>query len=288
MALSFTKCFSGFAVIALLVLVTELHAQNSTWNTSAVTKKTEGAKHKVKDYKKHLENWGTDTSYNRAFLIGGKLNSDGWSGCMDFIKRKNYKINKFWQISFSEIKHEKQTKQQGTNSTYPQLGNATPYVFGKINNLYTFQVGFGKEKLLLQAVLDGNLSVSYRYSGGLSLAMLKPYYLKLIYIDNGGASAHLEQYTYNQSDSAYFLNPNSILGASKWTTGLGNIDYVPGVYFETSIAIIPGKNKYFIQVVTLGINGACYAKQLPVLIDQVALPWQVSLFASFAIGERWK
>ena len=56
---------------------------------------------------------------------------------------------------------------------YPQFGNALPFVYGKINNLYTLQVGFGNEKLLLPAVVDGNLSVSFRYSLGIGLAMLK-------------------------------------------------------------------------------------------------------------------
>ena len=266
-----------------------LKAQNSVWGgTNAAKNKTTSTKHKLKDFKEHIQNWGLDTNYNHAFLLGGKLNSDGWSGSMYFVKRRSYKLNNFWQINFSEIKHDKQTKQTGSNTAFPQLGNATPYVFGKINNLYTLQIGFGKEKLLLPAVLESNLSVSYRYSGGLSLAMLKPYYLKLIYEDYGGTSAHMEEHKYSQIDSVHFLNANAILGASKWSKGLDEIDYVPGAYLETAIAITPGKNKSFVQVITLGINGALYAKSLPIMADQEAYPWQVSLFAGLVIGKRWK
>jgi hypothetical protein len=270
-------------------------AQNSVWDDGNSAKKTARdkvtkAKHKAKDFKEHLQRWGIDTNYNHAFLIGGKLNSDGWSGTMNFIKRRNYKLNDYLQVSLSEIKHEKQTKQQGMNSTYPQLGNTTPYVFGKINNLYTLQIGIGQETLLLPAVLDNNLSVSLRYSGGLSIGLLKPYYLKLIYHDNNGNidSVHVEQHKYTSIDSALFLNNNKILGASKWSKGLDEISYVPGAYFETALAIIPGRNKYFIQEITLGVNGAIYAKPLSIMADQVSYAWQFSLFAGLLIGERWK
>lgn len=287
---SYIRCI---VVILLLLQAAKGNAQNSVW-TSAKSAKKDAAGRAVKTtqrarkFKDHLQQWGLDTNYNHAFLIGGKLNSDGWSGSMYFVKRKSYNQSRVLQISFSEIKHEKETKQKGKTS--PGLGNATPYVFGKVNNLYTLQVGIGKEKLLLPAVLDGNLSVSMRYSVGVSLAMLKPYYLKLIYVDNNGTNdtTHSEQHRYSRADSARFLNPNTILGASTFSRSLPEIDYVPGVFFETAIAITPGKNKSFIQVITLGINAAYYTKALPIMADQKAYPWQASLFAGIGIGKRWR
>ena len=269
-----------------------IKAQNGTWGAnsmqSASAGKAKSAKTKLKDFKDHLQKWGMDTSYNHAFLVGGKLNSDGWSGSMYLIKRKKYHVSNFWEISFSEIKHEKQTKLQGTSGAFPDLGMPTPYVFGKINNLYTFQIGYGKENLILPAVMEGNISVSFRYSGGFSVAMLKPYYLKLINVDYNNNTATLEQQKYNHADSTLFLNSGDILGSSAWGKGLGEITYVPGLYAQTAFAIIPGKNKAFIQVVTLGVNAALYTHNLPLMADQKAYPWQVSLFAGLGIGKRWR
>jgi hypothetical protein len=284
----------GFISVWVVLIPCMSSAQTSTWSSGSAkagaAQKAASAKHKLKDFKKHLQEWGMDTSFNHTFLIGGKLNSDGWSGSMYLMKRKNYHVTNFWELSFSEIKHEKQIKQQGTNSAFPELGNTTPYVFGKINNLYTLQVGYGKEMLLLPAVMEGNISVSFRYSGGFSLAMLKPYYLKLIYTDysTNPATAHLEQQKYSSSDSDLFLNTGTILGAASWSKGLGEITYVPGTYFQAAFAITPGKNKSFVQVVTLGINAALYAETLPIMADQKAYPWEVALFAGLGIGKRWK
>jgi len=293
MRLSLSKYLFSLFLCLLLLPSFNAHSQdNTTWGSTKSLKKSAAdkaskAKHKAKDLKDHLKKWGLDSNYNHALLIGGKLNTDGWSGNIYYAKKKNYKTSNFWQLSFSEIKHEKQTKQQGSNTEYPYLGNPTSFVFGKINNLYTLQIGFGKEKLLLPAVLEGNLSVSFRYSGGFSLAMLKPYYLKLIYL-NGNDSAQIQDEKYSTANSSKFLNSNFILGASKWSKGLNQIYYMPGAYFESAIAIIPGKNKTFIQVITLGINAAVYAKSLPIMADQNSYPWQVSLFAGIGIGKRWK
>ena len=294
MALRFRNYLFSLFCTLLFFVPGQVNAQTSTWNSGAVqgaaTSKATSAKKKLKDFKDHLQKWGLDTNYTHAFLLGGKLNSDGWSGSMYFVKRKSHDISNFWEISFSEIKHEKQVKQQGSNDDFPLLGNGTPYVFGKLNNLYTLQIGFGKEKLLLPAVMEGNISISFRYSGGFSLAMLKPYYLKLIYIDYTAnpETAHMEQHTYSHADSTEFLDANTILGAASWSKGLNEINYVPGAYFQTAFAITPGKNKSFIQVVTIGINAAAYAKALPIMIDQKAYPYDVSLFAGLGIGKRWK
>ncbi|GAB3910499.1 hypothetical protein [Mucilaginibacter boryungensis] len=253
-------------------------------------KSTAGFKNKLKNYKQHLQEWGLDPNFNKELLLGGKVNTDGWSSSIYYLKKKDKLTKGLWQLHFSEIKHEKQIKQQGTNKAFPQLGNAGPYIFGKINNLYTLQLGYGREKLLLPDVLEGNISVSFRYSGGFSLAMLKPYYLKLIYIDYAQPNnpATLKEEKYSTANSDHFLNNGDVLAASKWSKGLDEIQYIPGLFAEACFVITPSKSKSFIQVVTLGANIAYYSKELPIMADQKAYPYQASLFAGLGLGKRWK
>lgn len=281
-------------ISALCMLVSvRLHAQDDAWGSGKDVKQGLGekkakAKSTFKDYKDHVEQWGMDTSLPKTLLFGAKANTNGWSGCVYYLKRLSGTTSNLWQFSFSEIQHEKQIKEQGTGTTLTALGNPSPFVFGKINNLYTLQVGFGKEHLLLPAVVEGNISVSFRYNYGISLAMLKPYYLKLIYTDTGAGTPYLKEQKFNGSDSAKFLNANSILGASKWSKGISEINYVPGIYLDAAICIQPGKNKLFVQVITLGANVAYYAQSLPIMADLKAYPWQASLYAGIALGKRWR
>jgi len=287
----FKKYFLSCSLLFHVAL--QSHAQSSVWDggkdaQKSVKEKKEKTKSTFKDYKEHVQQWGMDTSLPHTLLLGAKANTNGWSGCIYRLKKiKGTTTSKFWQISFSEIKHDKQIKEQGTGLSTLSLGNPSPFVFGKINNLYTLQVGLGKEQLLLPAVVEGNISVSFRYNCGLSLAMLKPYYLKLVYTDNASGSPYLKEEKFDSTNSAKFLNANSILGASKWSKGLNEISYVPGIYFDAAIAIQPGKNKLFVQVITLGANVAIYDRSLPIMADQQAYPWQASLFAGLALGKRW-
>ena len=173
-------------------------------------------------------------------------------------------------------------------SIYPQLGTPSPYVFGKINNLYSLQLGVGRVQLLLPKVMDGNISVGFRYGAGFSLAMLKPYYLRLIIEEYQTVTPTilLEEHRYDGSEELFMKSGNK-LGASPWTKGLDEMKYIPGAYAEAAITIIPAKQAWFIQTITLGGNVAFYSKKLPIMATIKAPQLQGSLFVGLAIGKRW-
>jgi hypothetical protein len=252
-----------------------------------------------KKWKNHLQDWGLDTSYNHSLSLSGRLNTNGWSlGLIyqvpvgdEYDRRKGKHAGqfKFWQLNFSEVKHEKQVKQQKENTTYPEFGQSAPFVYGKINNLYLLQLGYGREQLILPGVLEGNISVSFRYSAGFSLAMLKPYYLKLLHTTvDTNLKVTIEEEKYSDQNAELFLNRDRIFGGSKWGKGVGETNYVPGAYIEGAFAIVPSKNKTFIQVVTLGGQLSAYAKSLPVMAERKADPYMGALFVGLSLGKRWR
>ena len=151
------------------------------------------------------------------------------------------------------------------------------------------QLGYGREQLLLPGILEGNISVSFRYGGGLSLALLKPYYLRLLYTDFtvSPQKAWLQEERFSEGNKDVFLNKDRVLGASKWGKGLGNMDYVPGAYIEGAFAIEPSKGKTFIQTVTIGGQLSIYSKNLIIMADQKAYPFMGAFFVGLALGKRW-
>lgn len=280
--------FSAFALFGNI----PCYAQTSVWskpkdNSKKALKKVDKGKKKVKQWRDHIKNSGLDEDYTHQISIGAKLNSNGWSGCFYYIKKTEAQKKNIYSLSFSEIKHEKQIKQEGTG-VYPQLGTPSPYVYGKINNLYTLQLGFGKETMLLPKVVDGNISVSARFTGGFSLAMLKPYYLRLIYEDNTYITPIVTLEEHNFTDATEpFLKSGNKLGASPWTKGLGEMKYVPGAFLEAAIVIEPDATAWFVQTITIGGNFSYYTRKLPTMAERRALPWQGSLFVGLGLGKRW-
>lgn len=269
------------------------HAQNGVWNkpgeqSKKASKKVDKGKKKVNQWKDHVKDWGLKDEYDHQVSLGGKLNSNGWSGSVYYLKTIDERKRNIITLSFSEIKHDKQIKLEGS-STYPQLGTPSPYVFGKINNLYTLQLAIGRETLLLPKVIDGNISVGARFMGGFSLAMLKPYYLRLIYetyYNEPTPIVTLEEHNFDDAQEA-FLKNNNKLGASPWTKGLGEMKYTPGVFVGAAIVIEPTAEAWFVQTITLGGNFAFYTRKQPLLTEVKAFPWQGSLFVGLALGKRW-
>ena len=278
-------------LVVTVVIPFPVSAQN-VWaesNAKAKNKSRKGS-NKVKQLKDHIQQWGTAADFNKGLLLGGRLNTNGWSGGIYYLIKENPGSHHIWQLHFSEIKHEKQIKQENIGVLPAKYGETTPYVFGKINNLYTLQIGYSKEQLLLPGVVEGNLSVGFRYGGGFSLALLKPYYLKVVKTDytQPEPMSELIEIKYTDSVAALFLERTRILGNSKWGKGLGETKLVPGVYVEAAFVIEPAPNKGLIQAITLGVNGSVNTKSLPIMAERKAYNWSASLFAGLALGKRWK
>jgi hypothetical protein len=284
-----------FSLPLFFIAITALHslkshAQSSVWGTSKnkLSAAPGKAKNTIRNWKDHVLNSKSDDNYKQEVALSGKLNSNGWTGGVTYFRNRPTNLKQtFWTLSFSEIKHEKQIKQQPKTSPYPELGKPGPYIFGKVNNLYALQLGFGKHLDILPAVVDNNLSVGLYYCGGLSIALIKPYYLKLISTDTTGANATVTDQKYSKAQHDWFLDKDNILGASTWKSGLDDTKIVPGLFFETAFTILPSQKKFFTQRVIIGINTAFYSKQLVIMANNSAYNWHTSVFAGLMLGKRW-
>ena len=143
---------------------------------------------------------------------------------MGYEHGKYKKINKpnFWWFTFGERKHPKEEKlvQQATGF---QVGN--PYIYGKQNNFYFLNIGFGKQLLLGGKSAKSGVAVSAVYGGGFSLGMLKPYYLE-VFNTTTGATDNIKF----DDDNDRFLDAPNIMGSSPFGKGFNEIKYVPGVF----------------------------------------------------------
>lgn len=269
-------------------------AQQSVWEggkEKMTSMKEKGSRQvgKVRQWKKHIQEWGLDSNYNHALSAGLRLNTNGWSGGMYYLRQQSAGHKVLWQVHFSGLIHEKEIKQQRSGTTYNYLAKNTPYSFGKINNAYTLQLGYGREQLLFPALLDGNLSLSLRYAAGPALALLKPYYLKLLYVAyTPDEHAYMQVERYSESNAARFLNPAYVLGSEKWSKGLGETRFIPGLFAELAIALEPGKPQSFVKTITIGGNAAFYSSKIEIMAERKAYPYQASFFVGLAFGKRWK
>jgi hypothetical protein len=271
-----------------------LNAQQSVWEGSkeqlmSVKEKGKKKVSVVKKWKEHVQQWGLDSNYNHALSLSGRLNTNGWSAGLYYLHQRSAGKKTLWSLHFSEIKHEKETKQEQTKSPFSYLGKSTHYTFGKINNAYSLQLGYGREQMIFPALLDGNMSVSIRYAAGPALALLKPIYLDLVYVEYMPEPvAHLQTEKYGDNNNTEkFLQTGSIQGAAKWSKGLGEMKYIPGLFAELYFVIEPDKPKSFVKAVTIGGNAAFYTSKIEIMVERKAYPYQASFFVGLSLGKRW-
>ena len=269
-----------------------LHAQ--VWNKGSESlkrtrKKTERQGNRAKAWKDQILQWGLDSNYNYSLAAGAKLTTSGWSGGLVYLKQKKPGNKTVWQLYISEIKHEKEIKQQRNGDDYRELGKFRPFILGKIHYCYTLQLGYGKEQLLFPALLDGNMSVSFRYIIGPSLALMKPVYLNLIYTDYiPEAVSHIQSEQYENLNGEQFLNPGKILGADKWSKGLSEMKFIPGAFAEAAFILEPGRPKAFVKTILIGGQFAFYTQKITIMANRKAYPYQMCFFVGINIGKRWK
>ncbi len=278
----------------LLAAAFTTKAQSSLWDGGKekmmqTKEKGKSQAGKLKQWKNHVQQWGLDSNYNYALSISARLNTNGWSGDLNYIHQKVPGIKVLWSLHFSEIKHEKETKQQQSKGFHSELGRNTPFSFGKINNAYTLQLGYGREQMLLPALLDGNMSISLRYSAGPSLAMLKPVYLNLVYTEYVPEErSWVSSERYSTANREKFLLQHTILGGDKWSKGLGELKFIPGLFADLAFVIEPDKPKSFVKAITIGGNLAYYTSPIEIMAERKAYRHQASFFVGLGLGKRWK
>ncbi len=213
--------------------------------------------------------------------FGFRINTDGWSIFTDLgsvkakdVKHKDMFYNvRLWQIEFTEKKNPKEYKSNG------QDGSSNAYIYGKINNLYALKLGRGYMRMLAGKPDPGSVSIHWLYAGGVSLGMLKPYYLK-VYSDPNAIK-------YDENTKQDFLNQGLIEGSAGFGKGINEIKFVPGVHLKTALHFDFSANRKSVIGVETGVNFEYYGEDIQILANQPATPYFADAYIALQLGKRW-
>jgi hypothetical protein len=230
----------------------------------------------------------------RTELSGGiRLNTNGWSLFMDkgWVREGGERESdlfyslKIVQIEFSEVKHPKEMKQTNEIKTLYANDKPRPYIFGKAHNFYTLKLGYGFRRMIAGKPEPGTVSVHWMGVGGLSVGMLKPYYVDA-YVPVGYGGVTREKIKY---DDLYpsFLNERLVIGSSGFAKGLNELKIVPGLQAKTGLHFDFAGNKRTVLAAEVGLAAEFYVKAIEIMATQKAYPYHFNAFVSFQFGKRW-
>ncbi|XZF15640.1 hypothetical protein ACTHGU_05850 [Chitinophagaceae bacterium MMS25-I14] len=220
--------------------------------------------------------------------LGVKINTNGWGAYIDkgWVKSQETKQRdmfyniKYVQLEFNEVKDPREVKT--TNDFLPDQ-SGKPYIFGKINNFYQFNLSYGFRKMIAGKPEPRTVSVHWVYMGGLSIGLLKPYYVNA-YLPQDNAP---EAIKYSESTRETFLNDEAIVGAAGFSKGLGEIKFVPGLHLKTGLHFDFATSKKTVLAIETGAAADIYTQNIEIMANQKAHPYVFNLYAGFQFGKRW-
>ena len=205
--------------------------------------------------------------FQKQGAFGIKLNTDGYGMFYEHGKYKTLTKTNLWWLELGEHKHDKEVKVAKGDNNFGFI-TSNPFIFGKVNNFYNFKVGFGQQRLIGGKGNKNGVATSLIYGGGLSLALLKPYFLE---VEDGNGKVIDIKY---EDNDTLFLDPGAIRGASGFGKGFKDMSYVPGAHARVSLRFDYGRYNEVLSAIEVGLNAEFYSKK----IEQMAFNKQKQFF----------
>lgn len=210
--------------------------------------------------------------YKKHTVFGGKLVNDGYGIFMEIGRAKTVKKGMLYQFELSERKHSKEEKQSNL------FAYSTPYIFGKQNFFYQAKLGAQQQILFGNKSNKNGVSVTGNYGGGLSVGLLRPYFVQL--------SSSGQYVKYDSPDSAKFLDPVSISAGPGFSRGWSDIKVKPGVYAKAALRFDYGSYNELVSAIEVGISAEYYTSKIPIMVRTAPKQFFFNGYVAILFGRR--
>lgn len=204
-----------------------------------------------------------DIIYDRQQLGGFNLNLNGFGIFYNYLKYKDAKHLRLYNIDINFVKHEKETR---TPSIYqdPQVKS---YIYGKQNNFYTMRLGMGQKVVLTEKLRKGGVQLGYLWQSGAVLGFTKPIYLQVVYVRQTPESEdYFIQVEKFDADRHFAEN---IYGRASGLRGLGEMKFYPGIYFKSALYFEFSNYKDGLKGIETGVSADAFLQTIPIMSPKV-------------------
>lgn len=192
-------------------------------------------------------------AYTKQSIFGLQLRTNGYGLLFELGRSKSPRFTNLYLLELTEIKHPKEERQQTSNGIF-----SNSFVYGKINNFYQAKLGFGQQYILGQKGNKNGIAVMGIYQGGLSLGLLRPYYI------NVSDDSKDRDIKYDSPDSLIFLT-GAINGSSGISKGWNEIKIKPGAFAKAALRFDFGRYNESVQAVEIGVSLDAYSQKIEIM-----------------------
>ncbi len=202
--------------------------------------------------------------YNKQGIFGIRFNTDGYGIMYEKGKYKMVTKTNLWWLEFGERRHKKEEKLTVGQVVLPGFIIGNPFIYGKVNNFFYLKLGFGQQRLIGGKGNKNGVAVSAVYGGGLSAAILKPYYIEV----EDPLSGQSKQIKYDNTNDAEFLDANSILGSAGIFKGVGESKFQPGGHLKAGVRFDYGRFNETVSALEVGLRAEYYSQPIKQMLLQ--------------------
>lgn len=141
----------------------------------------------------------------------------------------------------------------------------------------------GQKRYYTEKASKNGVAVALTYSGGLTAALIKPYYLEIGGARDGSLGTAMK---YTPENAKLFLDPYRIHGKGNLLKGVGETKIIPGVHGQIGVHLDWGAFDEFLKAVEVGIMLDVFPKKLPIMITEENRPYFMNLYVSLQLGKR--
>jgi len=212
--------------------------------------------------------------FNKQSVFGIKLATDGYGITYELGKFKSARRSTLFQAELSEKKHRKEKKLAASIDNQFQINSV---VFGKTNNFYQIKLGIAQQQIIGGKGNKNGVAVSAIYGGGLTVGMLKPYF-----VDVEDSSNNRIRETYPEIvDKNYFE-----LGASGFTVGWNAVKIRPGAYAKVAMRFDYGRLNETVTAIEVGLGAEFYSTKMSQIIYNKEKQLFFNAYVSILLGRR--
>jgi hypothetical protein len=212
-------------------------------------------------------------NYHKQTDFGVKIVSDGYGIFMDIGRAKSVRRSLLYQVELGERKSASEAKQ-----TNPNDASASPIIWGKENFFYYTKFGAQEQFLLANKANKNGVNITGNVGGGISLAILRPYYIEIQDPNTGEA-----KYVQPQVDSSY-----AVIGGPTIAQGWDKLSLTPGLYAKAAVRFDYGHYTKTVTALEIGLSGEYYTKKVPILFFTAPKQFFLSAYAAIVFGVRRK
>ena len=191
--------------------------------------------------------------FNKHSVFGVKIATDGYGLLYEKGKYVSPRRTNVWQIELNEKLHNKEEK---VGRGIDVFGNVSQAKFGKANNFYQLKGGYGQLYTIGGKANRNGVAVSALYEGGLSIGLVKPYYV------DAERLSDQSRVRVKYSDTSFSEAAYNVQGASGVTVGWSELKIVPGLHAKTALRFDYARFNETVTAIEAGINAEYYSSRV--------------------------